>query len=69
MAVFLAWGLCGILTAYEVLPPGSPARTDTKGDLLQRTPWFYVPYPGEQAEERGRGKGMVEWLNWAACLC
>ncbi|MPC38125.1 Solute carrier family 23 member 2 [Portunus trituberculatus] len=63
LAVFLAWGLCGILTVYDVLPPGSAARTDTKGDLLQRTPWFYVPYPGQWGLPRVTAAGVVSMLG------
>ncbi|XP_045129340.1 solute carrier family 23 member 2-like isoform X2 [Portunus trituberculatus] len=63
LAVFLAWGLCAIFTAYDVLAPGSAARTDTKGDLLQRTPWFYVPYPGQWGWPRVTAAGVVSMLG------
>lgn len=66
LAMLLAWGLCGILTAYDVLPPGSAARTNTKGDLLQRTPWLYLPYPGQWGWPRVTVAGVVCMLG--ACV-
>ncbi|XP_063852896.1 solute carrier family 23 member 2-like isoform X1 [Scylla paramamosain] len=66
LALFLTWGLCGILTAYDVLPPGSAARTDTTRDLLQRTPWFYVPYPGQWGWPTVTAAGAVSMLG--ACV-
>ncbi|KAK8405944.1 hypothetical protein O3P69_006978 [Scylla paramamosain] len=66
LALFLTWGLCGILTAYNVLPPGSAARTDTSGDLLQRTPWLYVPYPGQWGWPTVTAAGVVSMLG--ACM-
>ncbi len=41
----LMWGLCGILTATDVLPPDSPLRTDLKASILNEAAWVRVPYP------------------------
>lgn len=63
LAIFVSWGVCGVLTAYDVLPPGSPARTDVTGDLMQRTPWFFLPYPGQWGWPRVTVAGMVGMLG------
>ncbi|CAI9715240.1 solute carrier family 23 member 1 isoform X4 [Octopus vulgaris] len=52
LAVGIGWILCYIFTVtnYYPLDPNSRsfnARTDTKIDLIQRTPWFSFPYPGQ----------------------
>ncbi|KAG7167284.1 Solute carrier family 23 member 1-like 5 [Homarus americanus] len=46
IAITISWGLCAVLTSYDMLPKGSAARTDNS-DLLSSTPWFRVPYPGQ----------------------
>lgn len=43
----LAWAVCGLLTAADLLPEGSSARTDSSGSLIHNSPWFRVPYPGQ----------------------
>ncbi|RXG56807.1 hypothetical protein Avbf_05013 [Armadillidium vulgare] len=45
LAIFISWAFCGILTASEALPSNSEARTDINLALIQRSPWFYIPYP------------------------
>ncbi|KAG7162188.1 Solute carrier family 23 member 1-like 4 [Homarus americanus] len=47
LVMCISWGLCGVLTAVDVLPAGSLARTDSSGDLLKNSPWFRLPYPGQ----------------------
>ncbi|XP_014779337.1 solute carrier family 23 member 1 [Octopus bimaculoides] len=52
LAVGIGWILCYIFTVSNYYPsdPNSRsfnARTDTKLDLIQRTPWFSFPYPGQ----------------------
>ncbi|XP_044732390.1 solute carrier family 23 member 1 [Chrysoperla carnea] len=47
LTIIIMWGLCAILTVTDVLPPGHPARTDVKLRILQDSPWFRVPYPGQ----------------------
>ncbi|KAB7504751.1 Solute carrier family 23 member 2 [Armadillidium nasatum] len=45
LAIFISWAFCGILTASGALPSNSEARTDINFALIQRSPWFYIPYP------------------------
>ncbi|XP_069175261.1 solute carrier family 23 member 1 [Procambarus clarkii] len=47
LAIIISWGLCALLTKYDVLPEGSPARTDRTGAMLDTTPWLRFPYPGQ----------------------
>lgn len=41
------WGICLILTIYDVFEVGHPARTDARIRVLEDAKWFYVPYPGQ----------------------
>ncbi|XP_040411994.1 solute carrier family 23 member 1-like [Cygnus olor] len=52
LGLSLSWLLCYVLTVTDVLPVdpaayGYLARTDTRGDVLSRAPWFRIPYPGQ----------------------
>ncbi|XP_068170113.1 xan_ur_permease domain-containing protein [Antennarius striatus] len=52
LGITLAWLVCYILTVYNVLPSephkyGYMARTDIKGDVIGKAPWFTLPYPGQ----------------------
>ncbi|XP_048877311.1 solute carrier family 23 member 1-like [Brienomyrus brachyistius] len=52
LGVTISWLFCYLLTIYDVLPPdpdkyGFLARTDVKGDVVNQTPWFRFPYPGQ----------------------
>ncbi|XP_076589466.1 xan_ur_permease domain-containing protein [Chaetodon auriga] len=52
LGITLSWLICYILTIYNVLPTdpekyGYMARTDLKGDIMNRAPWFTFPYPGQ----------------------
>ncbi|XP_076802859.1 solute carrier family 23 member 1-like [Clavelina lepadiformis] len=51
-AVLLAWSFCAILTAAGAFPSdrnvyGYLARTDIRLGVLNQSPWFRVPYPGQ----------------------
>lgn len=41
------WIICCILTVTDALPPGHPGRADSKMKILNDSPWFRVPYPGQ----------------------
>lgn len=45
LALLIVWGTCAILTATNILPEGDPGRTDSKINILQKSPWVRVPYP------------------------
>uniref|UniRef100_A0A9J8BUU7 Solute carrier family 23 member 4 n=1 Tax=Cyprinus carpio carpio TaxID=630221 RepID=A0A9J8BUU7_CYPCA len=52
LGISLSWLICHLLTIYNVLPSdpdkyGYLARTDIKGDVMGRAPWFRFPYPGQ----------------------
>ncbi|KAM9355015.1 solute carrier family 23 member 1-like [Pholidichthys leucotaenia] len=52
LGIAISWLVCYILTIYDVLPPDSAqyghlARTDVKGNVVDRAPWFMIPYPGQ----------------------
>ncbi|XP_048251483.1 solute carrier family 23 member 2-like [Haliotis rufescens] len=52
LSILVVWAVSGILTHANVFPtdPANPrfkARTDAKSTMLHRTPWFYVPHPGQ----------------------
>nr|XP_015208735.1 PREDICTED: solute carrier family 23 member 1-like isoform X2 [Lepisosteus oculatus] len=52
LGITFSWLICYILTEYNILPSepgmyGYLARTDMKGDVLGRAPWFRFPYPGQ----------------------
>lgn len=49
--ISISWLICYILTITNVFPSspntyGYLARTDVKGNVLDRAPWFRFPYPG-----------------------
>ncbi|XP_015669936.1 solute carrier family 23 member 1-like [Protobothrops mucrosquamatus] len=51
-ALTITWLLCFVLTITNVLPSdartyGYLARTDSKGDVISKAPWFRFPYPGQ----------------------
>ncbi|CAL8069623.1 unnamed protein product [Orchesella dallaii] len=45
LSLIVVWGVCGILTAANVLPEGDPARVDAKKKIFYGSPWFRIPYP------------------------
>ncbi|CAG7819612.1 unnamed protein product [Allacma fusca] len=45
LSVGIVWAVCAILTVTDVLPEGNAARTDSKINILNGSPWFRVPYP------------------------
>ncbi|TDH00219.1 hypothetical protein EPR50_G00186120 [Perca flavescens] len=52
LGISVSWLVCYLLTIYDVLPSdpaqyGHLARTDVKGDVLNKASWFTFPYPGQ----------------------
>lgn len=69
LGLSLSWLLCYVLTVTDVLP-GDPAaygylaRTDTRGDVLSRAPWFRIPYPGTMAWPRTQPHLLLLLPTW-----
>ncbi|XP_059612093.1 solute carrier family 23 member 2 isoform X2 [Phlebotomus argentipes] len=47
LTIAIMWGLCGLLTLFNVFEPGNQARTDVRLRVLTDASWFRVPYPGQ----------------------
>ncbi|KAL8221761.1 UNVERIFIED_CONTAM: hypothetical protein K2H54_074460 [Gekko kuhli] len=52
LGLSITWLVCFALTVSNVFPSnpeayGYAARTDSKGDVLSKAPWFRFPYPGQ----------------------
>lgn len=45
LAIVITWVFGSILTASDVWEEGNLCRTDAKGDILDESKWFRVPYP------------------------
>uniref|UniRef100_A0ABI7WK76 Solute carrier family 23 member 2 n=1 Tax=Felis catus TaxID=9685 RepID=A0ABI7WK76_FELCA len=78
LALCISWLLCFVLTVTNTLPTaptayGHLARTDTKGDVLSRAPWFRFPYPGGEQDGDGRCRlrASPDGRIWEdrGCLC
>lgn len=46
-SISIMWITCFILTATDVLPADSPARTDRSGHIIDNSPWIKFPIPME----------------------
>ncbi|EZA53174.1 Solute carrier family 23 member [Ooceraea biroi] len=47
LTIIIMWIICTILTVTDALPYGHPARSDSKLKIINDSPWFRVPYPGQ----------------------
>jgi len=47
IALFIVWTFSAILTASGAFGKGHRARTDNRISVLEKVPWFRVPYPGQ----------------------
>lgn len=47
LTIIVMWIICTILTFTDTLPVGHPARSDSKIKIINDSPWFRVPYPGQ----------------------
>ena len=53
LSMGIGWLICGILTTTGVLTNNPDkkeykARTDSGLNIIAKTPWFYMPYPGKK---------------------
>ena len=54
----VGWTVSAILTQYDLLTSDKnslqyKARTDAREDIIEKSNWFYIPYPGESFEQEG----------------
>ncbi|XP_014203487.1 solute carrier family 23 member 2 [Copidosoma floridanum] len=47
LTIVVMWIICAILTITDALPPGHSGRADTKLNIINQSPWFRIPYPGQ----------------------
>ena len=47
LSILIAWAVSAIVTAAGGFEEGSPARTDTRLDVLNEAEWIRIPYPGK----------------------
>ncbi|KHJ86138.1 putative permease, partial [Oesophagostomum dentatum] len=49
IAIAISWAFCVMLTAFNLVEPGGPARVDIphKVAAIQNSAWVAVPYPGK----------------------
>ncbi|XP_066596965.1 solute carrier family 23 member 1 isoform X2 [Prorops nasuta] len=47
LTIIVMWIICTILTVTDALPVSHPARSDSKINIIEQSPWFRLPYPGE----------------------
>ncbi|KYM94211.1 Solute carrier family 23 member 1 [Cyphomyrmex costatus] len=47
LTIIVMWVICTILTMTDTLPFGHPARSDSKLRIINDSPWFRIPYPGQ----------------------
>lgn len=47
LTIIVMWIICVILTVTDTLPVGNGARADSKLKIINDSPWFRVPYPGQ----------------------
>ncbi|OPL33078.1 solute 2 carrier family 23 member, partial [Mytilus galloprovincialis] len=52
IAILVGWSIAAIFTSAGVLSNDKTqkeyeARTDARSHVIETTPWFYLPYPGQ----------------------
>ncbi|XP_069697558.1 solute carrier family 23 member 2-like isoform X2 [Periplaneta americana] len=62
LTIMLMWGVCGLLTLSGNLPVGHPARTDVKIRIIEDSPWFRFPYPGQWGVPTVTAAGVLGML-------
>ena len=62
LTIMIMWGVCGLLTLSGYLPEGHPARTDVKLRIIQDSPWFRFPYPGQWGAPTVTAAGVLGML-------
>ncbi|KDR08101.1 Solute carrier family 23 member 1 [Zootermopsis nevadensis] len=62
LTIMIMWGICGLLTLSGNLPEGHPARTDVKLRIIEDSPWFRFPYPGQWGVPTVTAAGVLGML-------
>ncbi|XP_014283866.1 solute carrier family 23 member 1 [Halyomorpha halys] len=62
LTIVIMWGVSGLLTVFNVLPPGHPGRTDVKISIVEQSAWFRVPYPGQWGLPTVSASGVLGML-------
>ncbi|XP_060587640.1 solute carrier family 23 member 2-like [Ruditapes philippinarum] len=67
LSICFSWLFCLMLTVTDVLPnnstlPSFMARTDARIGVLERSPWFYWPYPFQFGTPTVSAAGYVAFL-------
>ncbi|XP_069697554.1 solute carrier family 23 member 2-like isoform X2 [Periplaneta americana] len=62
LTIIIMWGVCALLTLSGNLPVGHPARTDVKLRIIEDSPWFRFPYPGQWGVPTVTAAGVLGML-------
>ncbi|CAH0381091.1 unnamed protein product [Bemisia tabaci] len=62
LTIMIMWAVCAILTYIDYFPPGHPARTDIKLNIVHASSWFRVPYPGQWGIPTVSASGVLGML-------
>lgn len=62
LTIIIMWGISGLLTLFNALPPDHPGRTDVKLKILELSDWFRVPYPGQWGTPTISAAGVLGML-------
>lgn len=63
LAIAFTWIFGAILTAADVWDEDNACRTDAKSSILDDSPWFRVPYPGQWGAPRFKTYAVVPMLG------
>ena len=52
ISILVGWAVSAIMTNYGAITDDKKslqykARTDAREDIIEKSDWFYVPYPGK----------------------
>ncbi|XP_066937423.1 solute carrier family 23 member 2-like isoform X2 [Macrobrachium rosenbergii] len=62
LSIFISWSLCALLSAFNLFPVGSPARTDRTYTMVSEAPWVSFPYPGQWGVPTASVAGAIGML-------
>ncbi|XP_064103798.1 solute carrier family 23 member 1-like isoform X2 [Macrobrachium nipponense] len=62
LSVIISWSLCALLSAFNLFPEGSPARTERTYAMVREAPWVSFPYPGQWGVPTASVAGVIGML-------